>query len=78
MNLVEQVAGMIDAAFRSRTFVATCKGTSGANVLIRRTGQAADDAQAYPKLASYTSPTNGDVVIVQRVGDSYIVLGKKG
>lgn len=76
MNLVADILDRVDRLLRERTVRVTVTGTSGSLVTIQRTGQSAPDAQSYPKLASYGSPTNGDEVIIQRVGDGWIVLGK--
>ncbi|WP_306010529.1 hypothetical protein [Bacillus sp. MMSF_3328] len=39
-------------------------------------GETATSVKAYPYLSSYT-PVAGDVVLLARVGNSYIVLGKR-
>lgn len=39
-------------------------------------GESQASVKAYPYLSSYT-PTAGDVVLLARVGNSYIVLGKR-
>ncbi len=67
---------MIKHSISLAIFRAIVTGTSGNRVFIKRTGQASADAQAYPALASYTTPTTDDEVIVVKVGIGYIVLGK--
>ena len=74
--LAHYVRTMIEAALSRLFTVATVTGTSGNLVTIRRTGEAASDAQSYPKLAAYAAPANGDEVLVLQFGAGYIVLGK--
>ena len=76
MNPVADILARFDRLYRERVFRAVVTGTSGEPVIIQRTGQANPDPQAYPRLESYESPAENDEVIVQRVGDGYIVLGK--
>ncbi len=76
MNLLKAVAELIERKHREDVFRATVTGTSGNLVTIRRTGQASADPQSYPALASYSMPAANDEVIVMRVGDGLIVIGK--
>jgi hypothetical protein len=57
-------------------FRAIVTGTSGNRVLVRRATQTAADAQAYPRLAAYSSPTVADEVLVIRLGGGFLVVGK--
>lgn len=74
MNPVADLMNRVDRQFRERVFRAVVTGTDGEKVIIQRTGQSAPDPQAYPRLASYETPTEDDEVLVIWVG-GYIVLG---
>lgn len=76
MNLARAVREMFEGMWGERLFRATVTGTSGNRVTVRRTGQAAADPQSYARLASYSTPQVDDEVLVARVGDGFIVLGK--
>ena len=76
MNIAAWVAQLFDREYRARVFRATVTGTSGNLVTVQRPGQGSADAQSYPRLASYSSPVNGDEVLVIRLGDGLIVAGK--
>lgn len=60
----------------------TESGTHGTNVFIRRLTTDTPDPSSYPKLASYESPTEGDIVIVVDMGagdsNQLVVLGALG
>lgn len=76
MNLARFVMDLFDRMFGERVFRATVTGVSGNLVTIQRPGQAAADAQSYPRLVSYTTPTAADEVLVVRLGDGWLVVGK--
>ena len=74
--LAHYVRTMIEAALSRLFTVATVTGTSGNLVTIRRTGEAASDAQSYPKLAAYAAPANGDECLCLNLGASTLIIGK--
>lgn len=76
MNLVAAMREWFDGWWSERAFRAVVTGTSGNLVTIQRTGQSAPDPQSYARLASYSSPQVADEVLVARIGEGYIVLGK--
>jgi len=76
MNVIAMAREAFDGLYRQRVFRAVVTGVSGELVEIQRTGQAAPDSQAYPRLASYVTPSVGDEVIVQQVGDGWLITGK--
>lgn len=72
-GMSRQVQQLIDSAIEGSTVIATVTGTSGNLIFIKRSGQSASDAQAYPKNASYASPIAGDEVVLRRVGTGWVV-----
>lgn len=76
MNLAAEIQRLYEEWRRRDTWRGTVTGTSGNLVTVRRTGQSAADPQSYARLASYTSPTIGDEVVVVRVGEGEFVVGK--
>ena len=76
MNLGRAMEDLFDRMFRERVFRATVTGVSGNLVTIQRPGQASADTQSYPRLVSYATPAAADEVLVVRLGDGWIVVGK--
>jgi hypothetical protein len=52
--------------------VGTVSGTSGTKVIVTVDGATV----TIPRLASYTSPVNGDIVHIDTSGEGWLVLGK--
>lgn len=75
MNLADMTIRLFTAQWNKWIFRATVTGTSGNLVTIQRPGFSAD-SQSYARLNSYSSPTNGDEVLVMWIGGGYLVLGK--
>ena len=57
-------------------FLATVTGTSGNNVTLQHLGESVADTTTYRRLASYSSPVNGDIALCVRIAGSIVVLGK--
>jgi hypothetical protein len=76
INIGAWVVDRFDQMFGERVFSATVTGTSGNLVTIKRPGQVAADPQSYPRLVSYATPTAADEVMVLKLGDGWICVGK--
>lgn len=77
-NLENETRRIIDERWERRVFRGTVTGTSGNRVAIKRSEHDPEEGP-YPRLASYSSPTVGDEVIVKWVGGKdggYIIEGK--
>ena len=55
--------------------LATVTSTSG-GVSVQFDGETAPSSKKYKRLASYSSPTVSDRVLLIKVGGSYVILGK--
>lgn len=53
----------------------TVTSTSG-GVSVQFDGETTPSAKKYKRLASYSSPTVNDRVIMVKIGGSYVILGK--
>lgn len=75
MNIPRWVSDSFDRFWERHVFMATVTGTSGTKVTIKPSTDSVA-AGSYVRLASYTTPTNNDLVLCIRVGGGIIVLGK--
>jgi len=77
MNPITELLQRLIADQNSQVFIAVATGNVSGNLIeIRRTEQAAADAQMYPRLEGVADPTLDDELLILRVGSGLIVLGK--
>lgn len=78
MNLGRFIAESFAEEYGRRVALGVVTGTSGNRVLVRLSDSAAADSQAYARLSSYSSPTNGDEVLMLKVGNppAWLCIGK--
>lgn len=74
MNMSAFVWRLIMVALAKYSYMAVVTGTSGNQVTVTVTGHGL--AGTFPRLASYSSPTNGDNVWCIRIGNKALVVGK--
>lgn len=75
-NLRKEIRDEATAIVRRTKYTGTVTGTDGALVIVTAT---AGPSGTFAKLASYTSPVNGDRVAIEEWGEGvYLVLGKIG
>lgn len=73
MKRIDALTLKLEQLLASRRKVGTVTGTSGTKVVVTVDGA----SMTLPRLASYTTPTAGDTVIIDAmVSGSWIVLGK--
>lgn len=73
MNVLAEVARMVDAAFAQREFLATVQGTTGEQVTVRRLGQSTNEGP-YPAADGLAAAVSvGSIVIVKRIGATHVV-----
>lgn len=71
-NILHEVRSQLAADQRDQMFLATVTAVNGSNVTIRRPGQSADEGP-YVAVSGLTV-NDADVVVVCRVGQTYLVL----
>lgn len=71
-NILQQVRAQIASDQRDQLFLATAVDVDGQSVTIRRPGQSADEGP-YVAVSGLTV-NDADVVVVCRVGQTYLVL----
>jgi hypothetical protein len=55
--------------------LATVTSTSG-GITVQFDGETAPSSKKYKRLASYSSPTVNDRVMMVKIGGTYVILGK--
>jgi len=77
-NILDSMRALFNQQYNARVFTATVTSVSGRTVQFQAIGEQFPVAQFVTVLKSYSTPTNGDVVLVMQVGKGYLVLGAYG
>lgn len=74
-NLLYKQIAQAGTTESSESKLAVVKSSSSAGVILQFYGEDTASSKPYKRLGSY-SPTNGDVVMVQKINGSYVITGK--